>query len=377
MEAAATIWDLRRIARRRVPRAVFDYTDGAAEAEVSLRRSRDVFTRVEFIPSVLRDVSTVDATTTILGRTAAMPLALSPTGFTRMMHAAGERAVVKAAHAAGLPYTLSTLGTTSIEDVAGAAPTAERWFQLYVWRDRAMAKDLIERVRETGYGTIVLTVDTPVAGTRMRDIHNGLTIPPSLTWRALLNGALHPSWWWDFITTPPLEFASLSSTGGTVADLLNRVLDASVTFDDLAWLKDTWGGPIVVKGIQTPADAVTAVEQGADAVIVSNHGGRQLDRAPTTLEVLPSVVAAVGDRAEVYVDGGIMSGADIAATVAMGARAAMVGRAYLYGLMAGGQAGVARALAILNAEYVRTLQLLGVTASSELDSTRAHLRPPT
>lgn len=374
MAAAATIWDLRRLAQRRAPRAVFDYTDGGAEAEVSLRRSRRVFERVEFTPSVLRDVTEVDPATTILGRKVSMPLALSPTGFTRMMHAEGEAAVVKAANRADLPYTLSTLGTTSIEDLAVAAPPADRWFQLYVWRDRGFARDLVERARAARYRALVLTVDAPVAGVRLRDVRNGLTIPPTITVRTLANGARHPAWWKDFLTTAPLEFASLATTGGTVADLIDRVFDPSVSFDDLAWLKETWGGPLVVKGVQSAADARTAAERGADAVVVSNHGGRQLDRTRTTLEVLPDVVAAVGDEVEVYVDGGIMNGADIAAAVGLGARAAMVGRAYLYGLMAGGCAGVTRALEILESEYLRTLRLLGVTSTAELDRSRVRLR---
>ncbi|HEX7098737.1 MAG TPA: alpha-hydroxy acid oxidase [Acidimicrobiia bacterium] len=374
LERAATIWDLRRMGRRRTPRAVFDYVDGAAEAEISLRRSRNAFRRVEFVPSVLRDVSKVDTSATILGKPASLPLALSPTGFTRMMHAAGEPAVAAAAAAAGVPYSLSTLGTTSARDLSRQVPQGERWFQLYVWKDRGFARELIDAARDGRYSALILTVDTPVAGARLRDVYNGLTIPPKLRWKTLIDGALHPAWWWDFLTTEPLEFASLRSSEGTVADLIDKVFDPTVDFDDLAWLKETWNGPVIVKGIQTPEDAVAVTERGADAVIVSNHGGRQLDRAPVTLEVLPEVVAAVGDRAEVYVDGGVMSGADIAAAVCFGAKAAMVGRAYLYGLMAGGRAGVDRALAILSAELVRTMQLLGVTSVEELDRSRVRLR---
>ena len=374
MAGAATIWDLRRIGRRRTPRAAFDYVDGAAEAEITLRRSREVYRRVEFLPNVLRDVAEVDTTTTILGEPSTLPLALAPTGFTRMMHAEGEKAVAGAADAAGIPYALSSLGTTSVEDLADAAPGLNRWFQLYVWRDRAFSQDLIERARAAEYSALVLTVDVPVAGRRLRDIYNGLTIPPNLTVKTLADGALHPAWWWDLLTTEPLTFASLTSSGGTVAELVDRIFDPGVGFDDLAWLREAWGGPVIVKGIQNIADAVAAVERGADGLVVSNHGGRQLDRAPTTLEVLPDIVDAVGERAEVYVDGGILSGADIAAAVAMGARAAMVGRAYLYGLMAGGRRGVDRALEILRSEYVRTLQLLGVTATSDLDRSRVRLR---
>jgi len=371
---AATIWDLRRMGQRRTPRAVFDYVDGAAEAEISLHRSREAFRRVEFVPSVLRDVSKVDTTTTILGKPASMPLALSPTGFTRMMHAAGEPAVAASAAAAGIPYALSTLGTTSARDLARKVPRGERWFQLYVWKDRGFAQELIDAARDGGYSALILTVDTPVAGARLRDIYNGLTIPPRLRWKTIVDGALHPAWWWDFLTTEPLEFASLRSSEGTVAELIDKVFDPTVDFDDLAWLKEAWGGPVIVKGVQTPEDALAVAERGADAVIVSNHGGRQLDRAPVTLEVLPQVAAAVGDRVEVYVDGGVMSGADVAAAICFGARAAMVGRAYLYGLMAGGQAGVDRAISILHSELVRTMQLVGVTSIEELDRSRIRLR---
>ena len=371
---ATTIADLRRLAKKRTPRAPFDYTDGAAESEVSLRRSRQAFQRVEFAPRVLRDVSAVDTSSTILGEKVSMPLALSPTGFTRMMHAAGEPAVAAAAAKAGLPYALSTLGTTSIDDLAIRVPQVTRWFQLYVWKDRAFSKELIERARTSGYSALVLTVDVPVAGIRLRDVHNGLTIPPRLTFKTLLDGAMHPAWWWDLLTTEPLTFASLSDSGGTVAELIDRVFDPSVDYDDVAWLKENWDGPVIVKGIQSTADATLALERGADALIISNHGGRQLDRAPVTLEILPDIVKEVNGKAEVYVDGGITNGADIAAAVALGADAAMIGRAYLYGLMAGGQQGVERALAILETEYRRTLQLLGVNATSQLDPSHARLR---
>lgn len=373
---APTIWDLRRLAKSRTPRAPFDYTDGAAEAEITLNRSREIYRQVEFVPSVLRDVSSVDPSTTILGKPASMPLALSPTGFTRMMHTQGEVAVAQAATAAGIPYALSTLGTTSIDDLAAAVPDVTRWFQLYVWKDREFSKDLIERARRGGYSALVLTVDVPVAGARLRDVYNGLSIPPGLTIKTILDGALHPAWWWDLLTTEPLTFATLKDSGGTVAELIDRVFDPSVGFDDVAWIREVWDGPLVIKGIQNVDDAIAAVDRGVDALIVSNHGGRQLDRAPTTLELLPHVVDAVGDRSEVYVDGGIMNGADIAAAVAFGANAAMVGRAYLYGLMAGGRAGVDRALEIFRTEYVRTLQLLGVTSTDELDRSRVRLRTP-
>lgn len=374
LASAASILDLRLLARRRAPRAVFDYTDGAAGEEISLRRSRQAYARVEFQPHVLQDVSAVDTSTTILGRPAASPLAFAPTGFTRMMHTEGEPAVARVAARAGIPYALSTLGTTSIERLAAAAPEGRRWFQLYLWRDRAPARDFVARARESGFEAIILTVDTPVAGPRLRDVRNGLTLPPSLSVRTLAEGALHPRWWFDLMTTDPLEFASLNRFEGTVADLVGRMFDPALAMADLSWLRSAWDGPLVVKGIQTVADARAVVAAGADAVIVSNHGGRQLDRAPTPLEVLPEVVDAVGDRAEVYVDGGILSGADVVAAVACGARAAFVGRAYLYGLMAGGEQGVQRAADILQDDVARTLALLGVTRVSDLRRDHVRLR---
>ena len=375
MARAATIADLRRMARRRAPRAVFDYVDGAAESELSLRRARQAFRRVEFRPRVLRDVTRVDPSTRILGRPASLPLALGPTGFTRMMHQAGEPAVARAAAAAGLPYALSTLGTTSPEDLAAAVPEGSKWFQLYLWRDRGASSALLDRVRAGGFDALVLTVDTPVGGARLRDVRNGLTIPPALTPRTLADMALHPRWWLDVLSTEPLRFASLRSTEGTVAELIDRTFDAAVTLDDLDWLRATWSGPLIVKGVQTAEDATAVVDRGADAVVISNHGGRQLDRAPTPLEELPAVVEAVGDRCEVYLDGGITNGGDVVAAVALGARGALIGRAYLYGLMAGGAAGVERALQILRTEVVRTLQLLGVQNLAELDASRVRLRP--
>jgi L-lactate dehydrogenase (cytochrome) len=372
MAAAASIRDLRGLARRRAPRAVFDYTDGAAGDEISLRRSRESYSRVEFVPQVLHDVSAVDTSTTILGRTSTSPFVFAPTGFTRMMHTQGEPAVARVAARVGIPYALSTMGTTSVERLAAEVPEARLWFQLYLWRDRAASRDLVERAHAAGYEALVLTVDTPVPGRRLRDERNGLTIPPALTARTFLDGALHPAWWFDLLTTETLEFASLNRFEGTVAELVAQMFDPSATLDDLAWIRSAWSGPLVVKGIQTVADAVAVVDAGADALVVSNHGGRQLDRAPTPLEVLPGVADAVGDRAEVYVDGGILSGSDVVAAVAFGARAALVGRAYLYGLMAGGEHGVQRAADILNREIASTMALLGATRVSELG--RGHVR---
>ena len=374
LAAAASIRDLRLLARRRAPRAVFDYTDGGAGDEISLRRSRAAFAAVEFQPRVLQDVAAVDPSAVVLGRPAALPLVFGPTGFTRMMHTEGEPAVARVAARAGIPYALSTMGTTSIERLATEVPQCHRWFQLYLWRDRGASRDFVARARDAGYDALVLTVDTPVAGPRQRDVRNGLTLPPSPSLSTLAEGALHPAWWFDLLTTEPLEFASLHRFEGTVAELAARMFDPAATLADLAWLREAWPGPLVVKGIQTAGDARLVVDAGADAVVVSNHGGRQLDRAPTPLERLPEVVHAVGDRAEVLVDGGVLSGGDVVAAVALGARAVLVGRAYLYGLMAGGERGVQRAADILAAEVRSTMALLGVTDVGALRPEHVRLR---
>ena len=366
LERALTIGDLRSIARRRTPRSVFDYTDGAAEAEISLRRARAEFARIEFQPSVLRDVSDVDLSVTTLGRRAEVPFSFAPTGFTRMMNHEGEPAVARVAARRGIPYALSTMGTTSIEDVADASLGGRLWFQLYVWRDRSAAEDLIHRAQAAGYEALILTVDVPVAGARLRDVRNGMTIPPSLTPKTLADMALHPTWWINALTTDPLRFASLDTWQGTVADLLDTMFDPTMTISDLEWLRSHWDGPLVVKGIQTVEDARRVVDAGADAVIVSNHGGRQLDRAPVPLRLLPSVVEEIGGDAEVWVDTGVTCGGDVVAALALGARTVLVGRAYLYGLMAGGERGVDRAAEILTTEVSRTMKLLGVPSVAEL-----------
>jgi L-lactate dehydrogenase (cytochrome) len=372
---AASIGDLRSIARRRAPRAVFDYADGAADTEIGLRRSREAFARVELIPSVLEDVSAIDTTTTILGRPAALPLAFAPTGFTRLFHHEGERAVARVAQRMGIPTGLSTAGTTTIEGLAAVAPDAAKWFQLYVWPDRDASAELVMRAQAAGYDALALTVDVAVAGSRLRDVHNGLVFPPRPTLRTLGDMALHPAWWANVLTTEPLRFASMKSPPTTI-DRVASLFDAALTPETLTWLRELWRGPLVVKGILTADDARRVVDLGADAVIVSSHGSRQLDRSPTPLEVLPEVVAGVGDRAEVFLDSGILSGADVVAAVAMGARACLVARAYCYGLMAGGERGVQRAADVLQAEIVRTMALLGVSAVRDLSPDRVRLRPP-
>ncbi len=366
LDAALTIEDLRAIAKRRTPAAAFDYTDGAAEGELSLRRARQAFRDIELHPSILRDVSRVDTATTVFGGPSAQPFGIAPTGFTRLMHTHGEHAGASAAGAAGIPFTLSTLGTASIEDVRAANPHGRNWFQLYVMKQRDISFGLVERAARAGFDTLMFTVDTPVAGARLRDTRNGFSIPPQLSLRTIANAVPRPWWWYDFLTTPRLEFASLSSTGGTVGHLLDSAMDPSVTDADLATIRDLWPGRLVVKGVQTVADARRLVDLGVDGIILSNHGGRQLDRAPVPFHLLPDVVREVGAHTEVALDTGIMNGADVVASVALGARFTLVGRAYLYGLMAGGQDGVARAIDILSEQVARTMKLLQVTTLDEL-----------
>ncbi|WP_411720804.1 alpha-hydroxy-acid oxidizing protein [Mycetocola sp.] len=367
LAAATSIADLRTIAKRVTPQAPFDYTDGAAEGEISLSRARQAFEDIEFHPSVLRDVSRVDTTREVLGKTSALPFGIAPTGFTRMMQTEGERAGATAAEAAGIPFTLSTMGTTSIEDVAAAAPNGRNWFQLYMWTDRDRSLALVDRAQAAGFDTLMVTVDTPVAGARLRDVKNGLSIPPALTPRTVLNALPRPAWWINFLTTEPLAFASLDRWSGTVAALIDTMFDPTVGPDEVRFLREQWKGRLVVKGIQSVADAHLAVELGADAILLSNHGGRQLDRAPIPFHLLPAVVREVGNDVEVHLDTGIMNGADIVASVALGARFTLIGRAYLYGLMAGGRQGVDRTIEILAGEIRRTMKLLGVASLDELE----------
>ena len=367
LSRALTIYDLRDIAKRRTPKAPFDYTEGAADSESSLLRARDAFEKLEFSPRILRNVKDIDLTVSMLGKKMSMPIGIAPTGFTRMMQTEGEYAGACAASDAGIPYTLSTMGTRSIEDIARVAPNGRNWFQLYMWKDRERSMALVDRAKKAGFDTLVLTVDVPVAGARLRDVRNGMTIPPSLTSKTILNAIPRPAWWLNFLTTEPLKFASLDSWNGTVAELLDSMFDPTVTYEDLKWIRSQWQGNLVVKGIQNVDDAVKSVEAGADAIILSNHGGRQLDRAPVPFHLLPEVVKALGGKAEVHLDTGIMHGADVIAAVATGAKFTWIGRAYLYGLMAGGKPGVDRSLEILKTQMVRTMKLLGARTLSELE----------
>ena len=367
LSRAHTIYDLREIAQRVTPQGPFDYTDGAADQEISLNRARRAFEDIEFHPHILRNVDKASLATTLLGKPVNLPVGIAPTGFTRMMNSAGERASSSVAQALGIPFALSTMGTTSIENVAQAAPHGSNWFQLYLWRDREKSMELISRAHSAGFDGLILTVDAQIAGARLRDVRNGLTVPPSLSAKTILNAIPRPAWWWNFLTKEPLTFASLDSWNGTVAELMNTMFDPTMTYEDLKWIRKVWNGKLLVKGVQRVDDAALAMKNGADAVWLSNHGGRQLDRAPVPFRLLPEVRKKLGKSAEIHLDTGIMHGADIIASLAAGADFTWIGRAYLYGLMAGGREGVEKTFSILQSQMVRTLKLLGVNSIQELE----------
>ncbi|MBI1395208.1 MAG: L-lactate dehydrogenase [Betaproteobacteria bacterium] len=355
---------LRNAARRRLPRTIFDFVDGGAQDETTLRANRADFERYAFRPRVLTDVSRRDLSTTILGTPAAVPLVLAPTGLAGILHRRGELAASRAAADAGLPYCLSTMATCTIEEIAQASGVS-RWFQLYVLRDRGLTRAFIERAKAAGCSALVLTVDTKVQGPRERDMRNGFTVPPKFTLGTLLDFALHPAWLLDVGLGPKVTFRNFEGTAVasrdavTITQFIAGQYDLGVSYRDLEWFKTLWGGPVAVKGILTGKDARAAIDHGADGIIVSNHGGRQLDGAISAIRALPEVVEAVGDRAEVILDGGVRRGADVVKAVCLGARACMVGRAWLYGLAAGGEAGVARSIRILRDEIDCAMTLLG------------------
>jgi L-lactate dehydrogenase (cytochrome) len=376
---AASVQDLRRIAKRRLPGGVFDYIDGAAEDERTVAANASAYAAMTFRPRVLRGIDAVDTTSTLLGAPLAYPLVLAPTGFTRIADPDGELAVARAAQRAGLPYTLSTLSTRSIEEVRSVSD-GRLWFQVYAWRDRGLVAEMIQRAADAGYEALVLTVDTAVLGRRERDVRRGFALPPSIGPRTFIDGALHAAWTWSFLRSEPIRFANVAgrSVGDgaspvTLADYVNTQFDPSLSWDDVDWLRSVWDGPLVIKGIQTVDDAVLAAERGVEAICLSNQGGRQLDGAPATLPLVGPVADAVGDRTEIICDGGVRRGSDIVKAVAAGATAAMAGRAYLYGLGAAGERGVDRVLDWFGADVARTMALLGAARVGDLD--RALITP--
>jgi L-lactate dehydrogenase (cytochrome) len=370
---AASVADLRAIARRRLPRGVFDYIDGGAEDERTMVANAAAFAAVTFRPRVLRDVGHVDPSTTLLGRPLPLPLVLAPTGFTRIADPDGELAVARAAARAGLPYTLSTLSTRSIEEVARVSG-GPKWFQVYVWRDRGLVKEMIDRAATAGYEALVITVDTAVLGRRERDVRRGFSLPPKIGLGTLADGAMHPGWTWRFLRSDPIRFANVGETMGvadgstavTLSEYVNTQFDPGLSWRDVEWMRSVWNGPLIIKGIQTVDDARLAAEAGVEAIALSNHGGRQLDSAPAPIDLVAPVADAVGDRLEIVCDGGVRRGSDIVKAVALGARACMAGRAYLYGLGAAGERGVDHVLGLLDADVRRTMALVGASTVSEL-----------
>jgi L-lactate dehydrogenase (cytochrome) len=372
LRRAASVADLRSLAKRRLPGGVFDYIDGGAEDELTLASNVEAYRRVTFRPRVLRDVAEVDITSSLLGKPLALPLVLAPTGFTRIADPAGELAVARSAAKAGVPYTLSTLGTRSIEDVA-AVSSGRLWFQLYVWRDRGLVAELVQRAAKSGYEALCLTVDTAVFGRRERDVRQGFTLPPKLGPSTILDGALHPRWTWSFLKSEPIMFANVTgravgdgADAVTLGEYVTRQFDPTLSWKDLEWLRGQWSGPIVIKGIQTVADARIAADAGVEAVAISNHGGRQLDSAPAALALLPEIADAIGQRTEIICDGGVRRGSDIVKALALGANAVMAGRAYLYGLGAAGEPGVDHVLGMFSSDMKRTMALIGCTTIKEV-----------
>ncbi len=374
LAGAASVEDLRRVAKRRLPGGVFDYIDGGAEDELALSRNSEAYQEIRFNPRVLRDVSKIDTGTTLLGKPIPLPLVLAPTGFTRIADPQGELAVARAADKVGVPYALSTMGTRSIEEVAEVC-AGPKWFQVYTWRDRGLVRSLLERAAAANYEAILLTVDTAVLGRRERDVRRGYTLPPKVGPGTIVDGMLHPGWTMDFLRNDPINFASVAtdnpagdgSSAVTLSEYINSQFDPALSWSEIEWLRSVWDGPIVIKGVQTVADAELAVEHGVDAIALSNHGGRQLDGAPAIIDLVEPVAQAVGGRAEIIADGGVRRGSDIVKAVALGATAVMAGRAYLYALGAAGEAGVDHVLRFLFEGMERTMALTGAQQVSDID----------
>jgi L-lactate dehydrogenase (cytochrome) len=378
-DRAGTIGELRAAARRRVPGVVFDYVDGGAGDEVTLRRNMAALRRIELRPRVLVDVSRVTTSTTVLGEPVALPLIGAPMGLTGLLNPGAEVALTRALHEAGTVSVLAAMASCSLAEVTGAT-SGPVWFQMYLWRDRGLLTGLLSRVRAAGVRVLMVTVDVPVSGNRDRDRRNGFSVPPRITLRALADGALRPRWSADFLRQPRIGWGNLpgdaAAGGGTLSARTNQQFNPAATWAELDWFRENWDGPLVVKGILSPGDARQAVRLGADAVIVSNHGGRQLDGAPATITALPAVAEAVAGQAEVYVDGGIRRGADIVRALALGARACLAGRALAYGLGVAGQPGARRAVDILHAELRTVLALTGCPSVQDLDRSWVTVPPP-
>jgi isopentenyl diphosphate isomerase/L-lactate dehydrogenase-like FMN-dependent dehydrogenase len=371
---AQTIGDLAQIAKKRTPKVVFDYVEGGAVDEIAYSRSRNAFTRIEFNSRVMRDVSKIDTSEKILGRAVDIPICFAPTGYTRLMHHVGEPAVANVASKKNLIYALSTMGTTSPEELAAAVPDSRRWFQLYIMKNRSDSLAIIKQAKDNGFEALVLTVDTPVPGLRYRDNRNGLTVPPKIKFNTVLAIARKPIWWLNLFTTGKLEFAAFRGWDKPLSELGGLIFDPSTTMKEITWLRSVWKGPIIVKGIQSVDDAKAVAKLGVQGIILSNHGGRQFDRGQVPLEILPQVVKAVGNKVEIYIDGGIMSGLDALGAIALGAKAVFIGRAYLYGAMANGEAGVEQVIEIMRREFENGMALSGATNIAEVRKNGARIR---
>ncbi len=371
MRVINSIADLRELARRRVPRAFFDYVDRGSYDELTLSRNRSDLEALKFRQRVLVDVSKQNLGTTIMGAPVKLPLALAPTGMAGFIRGNGEMLAARAAEAAGVPFCLSTVSVCSIEDVR-AATSAPFWFQLYVLKDRGYTNELVARAEAAGCPVLMMTVDIPIGALRRRDAKNGLTVPPRLKLRNAIDIASKPGWAWSLLTAKRREFGNLSAAvsrarGVHFSQWVQSQVDASLTWDDLARLRERWKGKLIVKGILDPEDARRVADMGADALVVSNHGGRQLDGASSSIAALPAVVDAVQGRCEVLLDSGVRSGQDILRALALGASATLVGRAWLYGLGALGQPGVALALDIIGRELAVTMALTGCNDVRAID----------
>lgn len=377
LKKVVNLAEMRLLSKKRVPKAVFDYVDGGANDELAYARSQEIYSRVEFKAKVLRDVSKIDLTSNIVGQKSALPIIFAPTGYTRMMHYQGEVMVAKVCEANNLVYNLSTMGTTSSKEIGDQVPNVRRWFQLYLWRDRTQSLKFIEEAQLAGFEGLMLTVDTAIGGIKWRDMRNGLTVPPKIGLKTFFDMALKPKWWFNLLTTAPLEFATFRNFNKPLSEIAAKVFDPAVTFEDVKWLRSVWKGKLIIKGIQTVSDAVELKNIGVDAIVLSNHGGRQLDRSVVPLELLPQVRSAIGNKGDgpqIFIDGAIMSGADVLAAIALGADAVLIGRAYLYGAMAAGKKGVEKVVEILRFEMETAMKLLGAKDLSELNPDFVNLR---
>ena len=373
LSKAADVGDLRTMAKKRMPAGCFDYIDGAAQDEVTAVNNVSSFKNYYFRPRVLRDVAAISTTTTLLGGQIPFRVMIAPTGFDRIAHSQGELAVARAAKRAGIPYSLSTMGTRSIEEVA-EVNDGRKWFQVYVWRDKPLLKEMLERAAASGYEGIMITVDTAVLGRRERDVRRGFSLPPKVGLDTIIDGIRHPRWTSDFLRAEPIQFANVKgssavgdgSTPVTLSDYINSQFDPALSWSDIEWFRDNWPGMIMIKGVQTVEDAEIAADMKLDGVILSNHGGRQLDYAPSPIDLVAPVADAVGDRTAVICDGGVRRGSDIVKAVAMGADACMIGRAYFYALGAAGERGVDWVLEFLRAGVEHTMALSGVGSIDDL-----------